>query len=109
MKLVTFGIDQDKNLIIQFPVFVAPYMQARLTVYQVETVLVPILDMNDRAQSYTQLKIIKPYIALNDEMYISLRPQELNTCKTISYEYFCEELFVVKSKHKFSCTSAVLL
>ena len=66
MKLVTFGIDQDKNLIIQFPVFVAPYMQARLTLYQVETVPVPILDMNNKADSYMQLKIIKPYIALND-------------------------------------------
>ena len=107
MKLVTFGIDQDKNLIIQFPVFVAPYTQARLTLYQVETVPVPILDMNDKAQSYTQLKMIKPYIALNDEMYISLRSQELNTCKRIDYEYFCEELFVEKSNHKFSCTSAV--
>ena len=51
MKLVTFGIDQDKNLIIQFPVFVAPYMQSRLTFCQVETVPVPILDMNDKAQS----------------------------------------------------------
>ena len=82
MKLVTFGIDQDKNLIIQFPVFVAPYTQARFTLYQIETVPVPILDMNDRVQSYTQLKIIKPYIALNDETYISLR---LNTCKRIAY------------------------
>ena len=81
MKLVTFGIDQDKNLIIQFPVFVAPYTQARLTLYQVETVPVPILDMNNRTQSYTQLQIIKPYIALNDEMNVSLRSQELNTCK----------------------------
>ena len=54
-----------------------------------------------------QLKIIKPYIALNDETYISLRSQELNTCKRIGYEYFCEDLFAVKSKHKFSCTSAV--
>ena len=75
MKLVTFGIDQDKNLIIQFPVFVASYTQARLSLYQIETVPVPILDMNDKAQSYMQLKIIKPYIALNDEMYISLRSQ----------------------------------
>ena len=33
--------------------------------------------------------------------------QELNTCKRIGYEYFCEELFVVKSKHKYSCASAV--
>ena len=40
-------------------------------------------------------------------MYISLRFQELNTCKRIGYEYFFEELFVVKSKHKFCCTSAV--
>ena len=107
MKLDTFGIDQDKNLIIQFPVFVAPYMQARRTLYQVETVPVPVLDVNDKAESYTQLKIIKPYIALNDETYILLRSQELNTCKKIGYEYFCEELFVVKSRHKFSCVSAV--
>ena len=28
-------------------------------------------------------------------------------CKIICYEYFCEELFVVKSKHKYSCVSAV--
>ena len=27
MQLVTFGIDKDKNLIIQFPVFVQPYTQ----------------------------------------------------------------------------------
>ena len=87
--------------------FVAPYTQTRLTLYQVETVPVPILDMNNTAQSYTQLKIIKPYIALNDEMYISLRSQELSTCKRIGYEYFCEEFFVVKTKHKFSYTSAV--
>ena len=40
-------------------------------------------------------------------MYISLKSQELNTCERIGYEYFCKGLFVVKSKHKFSCTSAV--
>ena len=107
MKLVTFGIDNDKNLIIQFPVFVEPYMQARITLYQIETVPVPILDINNKVQSYTQLRIDKPYIVLNDETYTSLRSQELNTCKKIGYEYFCEELFVVKSKHRFSCASAV--
>ena len=92
MKLVTFGIDQGKNLIIQFPVFVAPCTQARLILYQIETVPVPILDMNDKAQSYMQFKMVKPYIDLNDETYISLRSQDLNTWKRIGYEYFCEEL-----------------
>ena len=39
MKLVTFCIDYQKNLIIQFPVFVQPYTQTKLTMYQVETVI----------------------------------------------------------------------
>ena len=107
MKLVTFDIDNQKNLIIQFPVFVQPYTQTKLTLYQIETVPVPILDANNKAQSYTPLRIEKPYIALNDEAYISLHTSELNTCKRIGNEYFCEELFVVKSKHKYSCASAV--
>ena len=34
-------------------------------------------------------------------------PQELSKCKQISYEYFCEELFVLKSKHQYSCDSAL--
>ena len=28
-------------------------------------------------------------------------------CKKIGYEYYCEELFVVKSKSKYSCTSVL--
>ena len=99
MKLVTFGIDYQKNLIIQFPVFVQPYTQMKLTLYQIETVPVLILDMGNKVQSYTQLKIEKPYIALNDKTYITIHPQELDNCKKIGYKYFSEELFVVKSKH----------
>ena len=56
MKLVTFGIDNWRKLIVQFPVFVQPCTQKRLIMYQIETVPVPILDENDQAQSYTQLK-----------------------------------------------------
>ena len=70
MKLVIFGIDNQKNLIIQFLVFIQPYTQTKLTLYQIEKVPATILDANDKAQSYTQLKIEKPYIALNDETYI---------------------------------------
>ena len=76
MKLVTFGIDSQKNLIIQFPVFVQPYMQTKLTLYQIETVPIPILDASNKIHSYTQLKKEKLYIALNDETYISICSQE---------------------------------
>ena len=59
MKLVMFGIDSQKNLITQFPVFVQPYTQTKLTLYQIETVPVPVLDTGNKIQSYTQLKIEK--------------------------------------------------
>ena len=107
MKLVTFGIDRDRNLIIQFPVFVQPYTQKPLTLYQIETIPVPIIDMTENAESYTWIRIDKPYIALNPDTYISIRMEELRTCKRIGYEYYCEELFVVKSKAKYSCASAL--
>ena len=107
MKLVTFGIDNKRNLIVQFPVFVQPYTQERLVMYQLETVPIPILDENDQVQSYTQLKIEKPHITLNTETYITLHTQELSMCKKIGYEHYCEELFVVKSKTRYSCASAI--
>ena len=75
--------------------------------YQIETVHVPILDENEQAYSYTELKIEKPFIAINEETYITLCAQELKMCKKIGYEYYCKELFVVKSKTRYSCASAI--
>ena len=107
MPLVTFSIDKDMNLIIQFLVFIQPCTQRPLILYQLETVPVPVLDKNTKAQSYTHLQVRKPYITLNSETYISLRQQELKSCKRIGYEFYCEELFVVKHKSSYSCESAI--
>ena len=76
MKLVTFGIDRKRNLIIQFPIFVQPYTQQPLILYQLETVPVLIIDQNTKADSYMQLQIRKPYIALNTKRCINTRQQE---------------------------------
>ena len=107
MKLVTFGIDRYQNLIIQFPVFVQPYTWQPLILYQLETVPVPIIDENSNAQSYTELKLKKLYIALNSETYINISHQELATCKWIGYVFYCEELFVARHKTIHSCKSAI--
>ena len=107
MQLVTFGIDSDMNLVIQFLVFTQPYTQKPLILYQLEMVPIPVLDQNTKAQSYTHLRIKKPYIALNSETYISLRQQELRSCKKIGYEFYCEELFIVKHKSSYSCESVI--
>ena len=104
--LITVSVDKDMNLIVQFPVFVQPYTQKPLILYQLETVPIPILDKNTKAQSYTHLQIRKPYITLNSETYISLRQQELRSCKRIGYEFYCE-VFTVKHKSSYSCESAI--
>ena len=107
MQLVRFGINKDKNLIIQFLVFIQPYTQQPLILYQIETVPVPIIDQNTQAQSYMHLQVNKTHIALNSETYISIRQQELRTCKRTCYEFYCKELFVVKHKSKYSCESMI--
>ena len=107
MQLVTFDIDGDMNLVIQFPVFIQPYTQKPLILYQLQTVPVPVLDQHTKAQSYTHLRIKKPYTALNSETYISLRQQELISCRKIGYEFYCKELLIVKHKSSYSCESAI--
>ena len=69
-ETVAFGIN-DSDLIIQFPLFVQPYSQSPLTLYQIEVILVPIIDQNTQANSCIELQISKPYITLNEETYIS--------------------------------------
>ena len=33
--------------------------------------------------------------------------QELNTCKKLGYEFYCEELFVVRHRTKHRCESVI--
>ena len=104
IKLVTFGINEERNLIDQFPVFIQPYIQQQLILYQIEMVPVPIIDFNKQVPFHLQIDM--PYIVLSSETYISLRHKELRTCKNIGYEFYSDKLFVVKHKSKYSCESA---
>ena len=71
-----------------------PYMQQPLILYQLETVPVPIVDKNTKADSYIKLQIKKPYLALNTESYINVRKHELATCKRIGYEFFAKNFLL---------------
>ena len=107
MKLATFGVDTDGNMIVAFPVFVQDHTSQPQTLYEIETVKVPIPDLNTDANSYSEVRYSKPYIAINKDYYIQLRIQELRMCKQIRHTYYCEELFLVKHKSKHSCESAI--
>ena len=108
MNMVTFAVDQQTHsLIVTFPAFIKDYKQPPLSLYKVETVLVPILDKNVKANSYSQVRIEKSYIAAGTDYYIQLRISELLMCKSIRHIYYCEELFVIKHKSRHSCVSAI--
>ena len=107
MRLVTFGLDDQGRLVVCFPIFVKEHKKEPMTLYQIETVKVPINDENTKADSYTEVAISKPYIASNKDYYIQLVLPELVMCKKIRSTYYCEELFLVKHKTKHSCESAI--
>ena len=100
-------MDKKRNLIIQFPIFVQSFTQQPLILYQIETVPVPIVDKNTQANSYIEILVMKPYIALKLETYINMQQQDLATCKRIGYEFYYEELFVGRHKSIHSCESAI--
>ena len=108
MKMVTISVDQQAHsLILTFPAFIKNYKQPPLSLYEVETVPVPIIDKNVKADSYSQVRIEKSYIAAGTDYYIQLRISELLMCKSIRHIYYCEELFVIKHKSRHSCVSAI--
>ena len=108
MKMVAFAVDQQAHsLIVTFPAFIKNYKQLPLSLYEVETVPVPIMDKNVKANSYSQVRIEKSYIAAGIDYYIQLRTSELLMCKSIRHIYYCEELFVIKHKSRHSCVSAI--
>ena len=72
MKLAIFGVDTDGNMIVAFPVFVKGHTNEPKTLYKIETVKVPIPNHNIAANSYSEVKYSKPYLAINDDYYIQL-------------------------------------
>ena len=107
MKLATFGVHTEGNMIVSFPVFVKDHTSEPKTLYEIETVKVPIPSHNKAAESYSEVKYSNPYLAISDDYYIQLCIQELRMCKQIRHTYYCEELFLIKHKLKYSCKSAI--
>ena len=58
MELVTFSVDRiTHSLIVTFPVFIKDYKQPPLSLFEIETVPVPVPDRNRQADSYSQVRI----------------------------------------------------
>ena len=53
MKLVPFGMDKKRNLIIHFPVFIQPYTQQPLILYQLESTITSHREKHQDRHIYT--------------------------------------------------------
>ena len=60
-----------------------------------------------KADSYSQIEVVKPYIVVGMKYYIELRMTEIIMCKSIRFTYYCEELFVVRQNSATGCVSAI--
>ena len=107
MKLATFCVDTDGNMVVPLSLFVKDHTSEPKTLYEIETVKVPIPDHNKAVDSYSEVKYSKPYLAINDDYYIQLQIQELRMCKQIRHTSYCEELFLIKHNSKHSFESAI--
>ena len=77
-----------------------------MTLYDLETIKVPITDTTLAVNSYTEVKTSKPYIAFSNDYYIQWHIPELHMCKQLWHSYYCEKLFLVKHKSKHGWESA---
>ena len=82
MKLATFGLDSDGSRVVAFPVFVKDHASEPKTLYEIEMVKVPIPNKNTEADSYSEVKYSKPYLAINEDYYIQLRIQGVAKVQT---------------------------
>ena len=63
------------SMVVAFPVFIKDHAGELKTLYEIE--MVPIPSKNTEADSYSEVKYSKPYLAINEDYYIQLRIQEL--------------------------------
>ena len=59
MKLCTFGISIEGNMVVAFPIFVKDHSDKPKTLYELETVKVPIPDQNPEANSFSEVQYRK--------------------------------------------------
>ena len=107
MQLVTFGINSDMNLVIQFPVFIQLYMQKPLILYQLETVSVSYFRPKYQSPILHTFQDQKALYSFNFRKIHFTKATRIKIMQKIGYEFYCEELFVVKHKSSYSCESAI--
>ena len=77
-----------------------------MTLFDLETIKVPITDTILAVNSYTEVWTSKPYIACSNDYVFNGTFLKLRMSNQLWHSYYCEKLFLVKHKSKHGCKSA---
>ena len=107
-SLVSFTNIID-DLLLQLPILIKLKVQIPMSLFSIETVLVP-LDTETylgEKREYTQVISETEYIALTDNNYVSLTQAQISLCAKIGYTYYCDYAHLLKKCTEHTCKSAI--
>ena len=107
-SLISFTSTID-DLLLQLPILIKLKVQVPMSLFSIETALVP-LDAETyigEKREYTQIIPETELIALTENNYIPLTQAQILLCAKIGYMYYCEYAHLLKKHTEHTCMSAI--
>ena len=107
-SLISFTNTID-DLLLQLPILIKLKVQVPMSLFSIETALVP-LDAETylgEKREYTQIIPETELIALTENNYIPLTQAQISLCAKIGYMYYCEYAHLLKKHMEHTCMSAI--
>ena len=107
-SLISFTNTVDE-LLFQLPILIKLKVQVPMSLFGIETALVP-LDAETyigEKREYTQIIPETELIALTKNNYIPLTQAQISLCAKIGYMYYCEYAHLLKKHTEHTCMSAI--
>ena len=97
------------DLLLQLPILIKLKVQIPMSLFSIETVLIP-LDAETylgEKREYTQIIPETEYIVLTDNNYVPLTQVQISLCAKIGYTYYCEYAHLLKKCTEHTCMSVI--
>jgi len=102
----------DNHLIVVLPLMIRKRNQEPMSLYRIETSLVPYeisnkLNKDSDPKPYTEVVIEKPYLAILDKNFLELTSIQLSHCESNNKIWTCEQLLLQTHGSKITCSTAI--
>ena len=101
---------KKNHLVVVIPLLLKKVNQDPLELYKIENCFVPFQINNgtqDKAGSYTKVKIPTDYLAVNGPNFVEITQSQLEMCTDYNDLYLCEEYLLQIDQNSHTCSSAL--